>query len=143
MQSRWKPFAEPWHKTVLRTGLLALAIGIGGGLYARRVALVPSVTLLALWFTLGGHFVEVLFRNHLRQRISSQAAVQALGRIVLWFAGGSVLYEGASATHTVFTGRGVAAWPWWAAGLAFVGVELLVHLLVRARGAPSFYDGRG
>jgi hypothetical protein len=142
-QPRWEPFTEPWRTTALRTGLLALGIGIGVGVYARRPALVPLATLLALWFTLGGHFLEVLFRNELRQRIGGRAAIQALARIASWFVGGSLLYAGASATRAILTGRGFAPWPWWMAGIAFVGVELLVHLLLRVRGELSFYDGRG
>jgi hypothetical protein len=123
--------------------LLALAIGVGVGLYQRQLAMVPMVTLFALWFTLGGHFLEVLARNHLRQRISGPPAVQALARVAFWFAGGCVLYAGAVATRAITTGRGAGPWPWWMAGVAFVGVELLVHLLLRLRGRPSFYDGRG
>ena len=142
-QPRWEPFTESWRATALRTGLLALAIGVGVGLYQRQLASVPLVTLFALWFTLGGHFLEVLLRNRLRRRISSQTAVQALARIACWFAGGCVLYQGALGTRAILTGRGALAWPWWMAGIAFVGVELLVHLLLRARGQPSFYDGRG
>jgi hypothetical protein len=123
--------------------LLALAIGVGVGLYQRQFAIVPLVTLFALWFTLGGHFLELLLRNQLRQRIGGQAAVQALARITCWFAGGSLLYAGALATRALVTGRAAVPWPWWMAGIAFVAVELLVHLLLRARGQPSFYDGRG
>lgn len=59
------PFSEPWRTTVLRTGSIALGIGLGVGLYQRHLAVVPVVTLLALWFTLGGHYVELLFRNRL------------------------------------------------------------------------------
>jgi len=116
---------------------------VGVGLYEQQLARVPLVALLALWFTLGGHFLEVLLRNHLRQRISGQAAVQALARVAGWFAGGSILYEGASATRAILSGRGAVPWPWWMAGIAFVGIELLVHLLLRMRGQPSFFDGRG
>jgi len=38
-----------------------------------------------------------------------------------------------------------AHWPaWWWGGLGFIGVELSAHLLLlQARGASSFYNGRG
>ena len=67
----------------------------------------PQVALLALWFTLGGHLVELAFLDWIAPRL----------------------------------GRG-ASWPWWLGGPAFVAAELLVHLAMRARGLPSFYDGR-
>jgi len=28
-------------------------------------------------------------------------------------------------------------------GLAFIGIELVTHLVLQLRGRPSFYDGRG
>jgi hypothetical protein len=138
-----RPFAEPWRTTALRTGLLALAIGVGVGLYERQLAVAPWVSLFALWFTLGGHFLEVLFRNRLRRHISGPPAVQGLVRVAYWFAGGSVLFEGAQATRALLAGRDSGPLPWWLAGIAFAGVELLIHLGLRARGQPSVYDGRG
>ena len=143
IRTRWEPFAEPWRATALRTGTVALAIGVGVGLYQRQLAAVPVTTLIALWFTLGGHFVEVLVRNQLRDGIGESARVQAIARLVCWFAGGSVLYAGALATRAILTGRGGVPWPWWTGGIFFVGLELLIHLFLFARRHPSFYDGRG
>jgi len=35
-------------------------------------------------------------------------------------------------------------WPaWWLAGVVFIGVELVAHTVLRARGRPSFFNGRG
>jgi len=141
--SPWQPFAEPWRNTALRTGSLALAIGIGVGLYRRQFSIIPITTLLALWFTLGGHYLEVMFRNQLQQRITPQALVLASSRLAFWFVGGSALYAAALATRTALTGRGAVSWPWWTGGLGFVGVELVIHLLLQARGLPSLYNGRG
>jgi hypothetical protein len=33
--------------------------------------------------------------------------------------------------------------PWWAAGFAFIGVELLAHLVPAVRRTPNFYRGDG
>ncbi|HEY6223409.1 MAG TPA: hypothetical protein VIW26_06480 [Gemmatimonadales bacterium] len=137
------PFSEPWRTTALRTGSIALGIGLGAGLYQRRLAVVPIVTLLALWFTLGGHVVELLFRNGLGRRLGGSTGRQALARLVYWFVGGSVLYAGVLATSRILTGHGSVPRPWWTGGALFVAAELLIHLLMRARQQPSFYDGRG
>jgi hypothetical protein len=143
MQPPAQPFAEPWQTTALRTGSLALAAGLGVGLIQGHLAVVPSVTLFALWFTLGGHFLELLFRNRLRHYISDQLAAQVLARLAYWFACGAVLFEGALATRTLLAPRMPVPLSWWPAGIGFVGVELLIHLGLRARGQPSVYDGRG
>jgi hypothetical protein len=38
----------------------------------------------------------------------------------------------------------LAQWPpWWLAGAAFIGIELVAQLALQARGRPSFYNGRG
>ncbi len=140
---RWERFAEPWHTTALRTGLLALAIGVGVAAYRRQPALIPVVTLIALWFTLGGHFADLWFRNRLRQHVSGHPVAQASARIGYWFVAGLALYAGILATKAVLGSPRAVLLPWWVGGLAFVGVELVIHLLLRARGAPSFYDGRG
>lgn len=143
VRRRWKPFAERWRTTALRTGTIALAIGLGVGFYTRQLSMVLLASVLALWFTLGGHVLEVLFRNRLRPRIGDQAPVLAVTRLVYWFAGGSVLYAGALATRALLTGRSAVPWPWWTGGVAFMGLELVVHLVLHARGQPSFYNGLG
>lgn len=138
-----QPFSEPWHATALRTGSLALAVGAAVSVGERRLAVLLPVSLFALWFTLGGHFVELLFRNRLRYGIGGRPAILALARIAYWFTAGAVLFEGAMATRALLGSRLNVPVSWWLAGLGFVGVELLIHLGLRARGQPSFYDGRG
>lgn len=136
-------FTEPWRTTALRTGGMALAAGIGVGLYRRQLTVVPLAALLALWFTFGGHLVEVLFRNRLRARLGDAIAPAALARLIFWFVAGSELYAGALATRAILTDRRATPWPWWTGGVVFVALELLIHLLMRLRGQPCFYDGRG
>jgi hypothetical protein len=47
-------------------------------------------------------------------------------------------------TAMALTGFRPAQWPaWWLGGLAFIGLELVVHLVLQLRGQPSFYNGRG
>lgn len=140
-QTPWQPFTEPWRSTALRTGSLALAIGIGVGSYRRQFSVVPITTLLALWFTLGGHYLEVLFRNYVQQRIAP--ALRASSRLAFWFVGGTALYAGTLATRAALTQWVTVPWPWWTGGVLFVGVELLIHLLLQVRGQPSLYNGRG
>jgi len=137
------PFSEPWRSTALRTGSLALGIGIVAGIIQHRLAAVPLVTLFALWFTLGGHFIELWFRNRLGPRVRGTPARQAVARIVYWFAGGSLLYAAALVTRAALADHNAVLWPWWTGGVLFVAAELLIHLLMRARQQPSFYDGRG
>jgi hypothetical protein len=134
---------EPWRATARRTGAIALVVGASVGVYERRLGVVPTATAIALWFTLGGHFVEVVLRDHLVDRLEGRGFVQAAVRVVAWFAGGSILYAGALMTRVLLTGDHAVRWPWWAGGAAFIALELFVHLVLYARGHASVYDGRG
>src|SRR5215813_2545306 len=109
-------FAEPRRTTALRTGSIALAIGVGVALVRRQLSLLPVVTLMALWFTLGGHYVELLFRNRLAPLVDGSPQRLAFVRLPYWFVGGSLLYAGALATQGILDGRGHVSRPWWVGG---------------------------
>jgi hypothetical protein len=107
----------------------------------------PAFTLLALWPTLAGHCVEVWFLNWLRPRLPDARAVQVAARIGVWFAGGVALAVAMGLTATVLGVR-PPRWSeygpaWWIGGVAFIGIELIAHLVLQLRGRPSFYNGRG
>lgn len=145
MTSDWQPYREPLRVTMLRTGLIALIAGAvlaqwrGGG-----IARWPLAALLVFWISFGGHWVELWFLNWLRPRISTGRAVQAAVRVGVWFLGGALLVVGMELTAKTLAGYQPRQWSlWWLGGLAFIGIELLVHLALQMRGRPCFYNGRG
>jgi hypothetical protein len=104
----------------------------------------PLATLLVLWPSFGGHWVDLWFLNWLRPRLPVARAVQVASRIAVWFVGGTALALGMALTAIVLTRWRPVRWPaWWLGGLAFIGVELVAHLALQLRGRPSFYNGRG
>ena len=144
MTSPWQPYRERLRVTILRTGTIAIVVGAMLARLWGDIALWPVATLVALWPSFGGHWVEVWFLNCLRPRLSETRGLQAAARLGVWFAGGSGLALGMSLTARALAGFRTAYWPtWWAGGLAFIGVELVAHLALRLRGHPNFYDGRG
>lgn len=139
-----EPHHEPLRTTLLRTGTIALVVGAALALSRGGLARWPMFTLLALWPAFGGHWVEVWFLNWLRPRLSLAPAVQVIARLAVWFAGGTVLAIGMGLTATALGGFRFLHWPtWWIGGLAFIGIELIAHLVLQARGRPCFYNGRG
>jgi len=141
--SPWQPYREPLRTTLLRTGAIALVIGVA--LSRGRLNRFPIAILLALWPAFGGHWVELFFLNHLRPRLSIARPAQIAARILLWFVGGVILTLGMQVTAMILTRAG---WParspiWWIGGVGFIGVELITHLALQLRGLPSFYNGRG
>lgn len=141
-QARARPFTESWRATVLRTGGIALAIGAVPALVQRRLDVLPRVALFALWFTLGGHLVEMLFLNHVARLVAGRAA-WVVARLACWLVGGSLLYAGALATRALLPGRTPPAGPLWLGGVGLIAIELAVHGLLRASGRASFFDGPG
>lgn len=145
MTSRWKPHREPLRTTLARTLLIALVLG---ALVVRwtdsGLAQWSMATLLMLWISFGGHWVELWFLNWLRPRLSIARGVQVGARIAVWFVGGCGLTLAMSVTALALNNFRLARWPaWWLGGLAFIVIELAAHLVLQLRGQPSFYNGRG
>jgi len=139
----WKPFREPLRNTLLRNGAIALAGGAVLAISRGTIASWPMASLLMLWPTLGGHLVELFFLNWLRPRIPPARVTQVPARFAVWWVGGSILFLAMQATAMTFYRRELPwAW-WWAGGIAFIGIELVVHLIMWMRGLANFYDGRG
>jgi multisubunit Na+/H+ antiporter MnhB subunit len=146
----WQPYREPLRNTLLRTITIALIAGAIAAAASGALVRWPIITLLALWPALGGHFVELGFLNWLRPRLPIARPVQFAARIATWFAGGVVMALAMALTATAI---GLRPAPWSAGrsplqlailgGLAFIGIELTVHLILQLRRQPSFYNGRG
>ena len=138
----WTPYREPLRATLLRTGMIALVVGAVLAWRFGGIARWPVATVLVLWFSLGGHWVEIGFLNWLRPRLPAARAAQVAARLAVWFVGGVALALGMRATAMAL--GGLWRWPaWWVGGVAFIGVELAAHLALWMRGRPSFYDRRG
>jgi hypothetical protein len=146
MTSQWSPHRESLRTTLARTIVIAVVLGglvvrfWGGG----RLARWPIATLLIFWLTFGGHWVELWFLNWLRPRLPVARGPQAGARVAVWFVAGCGLALAMYLTALALTEiRPAQRLPWWAGGLAFIGLELVVHLVLQLRGQPSFYNGRG
>ena len=144
MTSPWQSYREPLRVTVLRTGGIALILGAVLAPWMGGLSRWPLATLLVVWFSFGGHWVELWFLNWLRPRLPAARAAQVGARLGVWFGGGIGLGLGMALTAMAFAGYAPAEWPaWWIGGVGFIGLELGVHLWPQLRGRPSFYNGRG
>jgi len=101
-------FHEPLRVTLLRTGLLALAVGFGAALLQRQPASWPQWTAFALWFTFGGHWVEIFFLNWLGPRLAAARRVQVTARLLTWLGRGTLI-DDRGALHRTFPERACAA----------------------------------
>lgn len=139
----WQPYREPFRTTLLRTCTIALAVGGVLALTSHRLSRWPILSLLMLWPALGGHFVEIFFLNVLRPQLPAARGVQVMARLVLWFAGGVVLMLAIEATASAIGYTPLRHVEWWIGGIAFIGIELVAHLVLQMRRRGSLYNGRG
>lgn len=140
----WFPFKEPLRVTLGRTLTIAVVIGVVFAWLSRGRIGLPLAILLALWPSLGGHAVEVLFLNRVRPNLSAARALHVAARLAVWFVGGVVLLYSMKLTMLMLTGDWPAHSPaWWVGGVAFIAIEFVPHLFLQLRGRPSFYNGRG
>jgi hypothetical protein len=138
----WIPVQEPFRRTLARNVGLAAVVGFALALQRQNLRLLPPLAILALWFSLGGHYVELAFLNGVRPRIASGRLPQLAWRVVVWFVGGAILFLLMATTARVLPIRPLPFRLWWYGGCALIGVELLVHAGLALRGAPNFYSGR-
>ena len=143
----WKPYREPLRATLARTILIAIVAGTVLAAWSTRSSHPlrwAVAVILVLWVSFGGHWLELWYLNWLRPRLPSAPTVQRVARVGTWFLGGCGLGVGMLLTARILGGVSPARRPaWWAAGVLFIGLELVVHLVLQARGRPSFFTGRG
>lgn len=127
----------------MRNVTIAAVAGAGLAIHDRELSLWPSCSVLALWFSLGGHYVEVLFSNRIRPRFRTVRRTLMISRLLVWFAGGALLYVGMAITARALPLAPPGFRLWWFGGLLLVGIELVVHAVLALRGRPNFYRGNG
>jgi hypothetical protein len=132
---------EPLQVTLVRTGGIALVVGLVAAVVQHQSSSWPHWTVFALWFTFGGHWVELFYLNRLRPRLALTRSAQVTGRLLIWLVGGTLLMIGARITASALGTPSMRLPPWWLGGAAFVCLELLVHALLQLRGQPNFYNG--
>src|SRR6187399_3161080 len=134
---------EPLSRTLIRNVAIAAAVGAGLAIHDRELSLWLPCSVLALWFSLGGHYVEALFLNQIRPRVRTVRRMLMPSRLLVWFAGGALLYIGMAITARALPLAAPGFRLWWFGGLLLVGIELVVHAVLALRGRPNFYMGSG
>ena len=85
---------EPLRVTLKRTVGIALIAGAAVASRWGGLAQWPALSVVMLWPTLGGHYVELAYLDVVRPRLSASRAVQTLARVAVWFVGGALMVVG-------------------------------------------------
>lgn len=141
----WQPYQEPLRATLVRTIAIAVLAGALVSIFwTHGLARWPAITVLMLWPSFGGHWIELWFLNWLRPRLPADRTVQIVARLATWFAAGCALGFGMGLSAMLLLNYPPSRWPsWWIAGVGLIVVELIAHAALQRRGQPSFYNGRG
>ena len=139
----WPRLEEAFRRTAARNVVLAVGVGAALALERHDLKRIVPFAAFALWFSLGGHYIELAFLKGLRARIPPARVSQAGVRLLVWFCGGALLYVTMAATARALPIPVLPLRLWPYGGVLLLGVELAVHAVLAIRGLPSFYDGRG
>jgi hypothetical protein len=121
---------------------IAVAVAAGITVFRHDFKVFLSVVMLALWTSLGGHYVEVAFANYLSARIPQAHWFQVGVRLLVWFVGGGLLYVFMIVTARILPIKPLPPQLWWCGGLAFIVLELVLHAILAHRGNSDFYRVR-
>ena len=133
--------SEPLGNTLRRNLAIAVCVGAGLALQKGQLALVVPFSLLALWFSLGGHYLELVYLRAVRPRLPSSRSARVPARFAFWFFGGTLLFVCMALCARVLPIRVPRIGWWWLGGVGFIGIELIAHAVLAVRGAPNFYRG--
>lgn len=152
--ARFKPFHESLAVTLRRT--ITIAIIVASVITLIRPHHLPtlfarwrewfSLAVFVGWISVGGHWVELIFLNGLRPRIAHWSDLSlAAVRIGAWFIGGTILFIAAAISRSLIaTGQlpdqTQVTHALVYGGLAFVGIELCVHLVMLVMRKPCFWN---
>ncbi len=139
----WNRFSEPIQHTLARNLAIAAFVGAAVALRRHDLGLLLPFSALALWFSLGGHYVELAFLNGIRPRLPVAGITQRVVRLAVWFAGGTGLYLFMALTARLLSIALPPLGSWWIGGLLLLSVELIVHAALGVRGTANFYNGQG
>jgi hypothetical protein len=128
---------EPFSRTVRRNLVIAVCVATGISVLRRDFSSFLPVLALALWPSLGGHYVEVAFVNHIRLHLPTASWAQMTVRLLVWFAGGVLLYLCMMVTTMLLSIRELPIRLWWCGGLLFIALELVVHAVLAIRGSTA------
>lgn len=104
-------------------------------------ALLGVIWLMVYCIVYGGHWLEVLFINQIKFMLPPNKAVIYFSRIVYWFLNGIPLFMLANWVGNAFTNHDLNLGRWWTFGLAYIAIELFMHLIMQLRYRKSYYNG--
>jgi hypothetical protein len=137
-------FMSNLFRTAITAAVITLVIYFAHVFPQRAVSLgmqLVEIWLMVFSIVFFGHWLELLFINHLKFALPKNLLLLYVLRIAYWFLCAIPLFYIANFIGNLLTG-GEGQWGyWWEFGIIYTGIELFMHALMQLRFKKSFYNG--
>ena len=89
----------------------------------------------------GGHWLELLFVNHIKFILPKNIILLYFVRICYWFLCSILLFTLASLPDNLLSHRTRHLGNWWTFGFLYIGIQLIMNVIMQIRLKKSFYNG--
>jgi len=139
---------EPLIQTVIRTILTTTIIAFilywlhifpsGGKSKLTQFEMIWSIVFFIVF---GGHWLELVFINHIKFALPKNISLLYFVRISYWFLCSIPLFLMMSLINNLFSHKTGNLGHWWIFGFFYIGIQLLMHAIMHIRYKKSFYNG--
>ncbi len=106
-----------------------------------KLSLFEMIWSIVFCIVFGGHWLEKLFINLIKFYLPQNVLVLYLIRIAYWFLSAVPLFYIAGLVSTLFNYQAGLLGKWWAFGIFYIGIELVMNAIMQVRFRKSFYNG--
>ena len=136
---------EPFTRTVKRTFITTTVIAVVLFLlrafpsYGRsNLAVFATIWPVVFCIVFGGHWLELLFINHIKFALPKNIFLLYLARACYWFLCAIPLFALASLTYNLLLHRASRLGVWWAFGLLYIGIQLVMYAIMQVEIGKEF-----
>ena len=137
-------FIQTSKRTIITTTIIAII------LFFLRVfpsdgrsnfVLFGTIWVVIFCIVFGGHWLELLFINHIKFALPKNIFFLYFVRICYWFLCSIPLFALAALANNLLSHRTRHLGDWWTFGFLYIGIQLVMYAIMQIRLKKSFYNG--
>jgi hypothetical protein len=137
-------FIQTVIRTILTTTIIAVIINCSHVFplgQQSKLTLLDMIWLIVFCIVFGGHWLELVFINHIKFNLPKNIILLYFIRIGYWFLCSIPLFFIMNFIDNLFSNKTGHLGHWWAFGFLYIGIQLLMHTIMHIRFKKSFYNG--
>lgn len=137
-------FIQTVKRTIITTTIIAVILFCfrifpSGG--KTNIAAFATIWTAVFCIVFGGHWLELLFINHIKFVLPKNMLFLYFVRICYWFLSAVLLFAVATLANNLLSQRAGYLGGWWIFGLIYIGIQLVMYAIMHIRFKKSFYNG--